>query len=90
MLFAPADMGMVVASVVWCPQRKAHMSRPEVRFASPRKLPKASTLAGRVVVLDIAFAADAGGGVSYEAVTQPFIDDLGDRLAAWVYHYDHP
>jgi hypothetical protein len=46
-------------------------------------------LEGRVVVLDIAFAATAGGGVSYEEVTAPFIEGLGDRLAAWVDHHDH-
>jgi len=42
-----------------------------------------------VVVLDIAFAATAGGGVSYEGVTRPFIEDLDARLAAWVDHHDH-
>ena len=43
---------------------------------------------GRVVVLDIAFAA-AGAGVSFETVTKPFIDGLGARLSAWVDHHDH-
>lgn len=52
-------------------------------------LPRASKLTGRVVVVDIAFAATAGGGVSFEGVTGPFIDDLGARLAAWVDHHDH-
>lgn len=46
-------------------------------------------LRGRVVVLDIAFAATAGGGVSFETVTRPFLEELGDRLAAWVDHHDH-
>ncbi len=62
---------------------------PQLVFASPRVLPKASATRGRVVVVDIAFAATAGGGVSYEAITKPFIDGLGDRLAAWVDHHDH-
>lgn len=61
--------------------------QPELSFATPRKLPKARELRGRVVVLDIAFAAD-NGGASFETVTQPFIDALGPRLAAWVDHHD--
>jgi hypothetical protein len=61
-----------------------------VRFAflTPRKLPSAETLQGRVVVLDIAFAAE-GGGSSFAGVTIPFINGLGSRLAAWVDHHDH-
>jgi hypothetical protein len=58
-----------------------------LHFATPRRLPKASQVGGRVVVLDIAFAAAAGGG--FDKVTRPFIDGLGDRLAAWVDHHDH-
>lgn len=57
-------------------------------FLTPRILPKAEALAGRVVVLDIAFAAE-GGGSSFEGVTLPFIKGLGSRLAAWVDHHDH-
>ncbi len=64
-------------------------SLPLLEFASPRSLPKATKLDGRVVVLDLAFAAAAGGGVSYLTVTKPFIDQLGERLAAWVDHHDH-
>ncbi len=56
-------------------------------FATPRKLPKASSLKGRVVVLDIAFAGMGGGG--YEKVTKKFIDALGERLIGWVDHHDH-
>lgn len=52
-------------------------------------LPRADKLQGRVVVLDIAFAATVGTSVSFERVTQPFLDGLGDRLAAWVDHHDH-
>jgi hypothetical protein len=61
---------------------------PQLWFASPRSLPSPERIDGRVVVLDIAFAA-AGAGVSFESVTRPFIDGLGARLAAWVDHHDH-
>ena len=61
---------------------------PHLVFASPRGLPKPASLVGRVAVLDVAFAATSGG-VSYEATTKPFIDELGARLAAWVDHHDH-
>ncbi len=57
-------------------------------FLTPRVLPKAETLAGRVVVLDIAFAAETGK-TSFASVTLPFITALGSRLAAWVDHHDH-
>ena len=62
---------------------------PHLVFASPRALPKPKNLEGRVAVLDVAFAATSGGGVSFETVTKPFIDALGSRLAAWVDHHDH-
>jgi hypothetical protein len=39
------------------------------------------------VVLDIAFASEAGGH-SFETTTLPFIDGLGKRLVAWVDHHD--
>ncbi|MBX3229873.1 MAG: hypothetical protein KIT84_06020 [Labilithrix sp.] len=64
------------------------MARAELAFATPRKLPKASSLTGRVVVLDVAFASEASGG-GFEKITKPFIDGLGARLAAWVDHHDH-
>lgn len=64
------------------------MAFPHVAYGSPRKLPKAQDLVGRVVVLDIAFAAEVGG-VSFEKVTKKLIDGLGDRLAMWVDHHDH-
>jgi hypothetical protein len=57
-------------------------------FLTPRALPKAETLAGRVVVLDIAFASESGK-TSFTTVTLPFITSLGSRLAAWVDHHDH-
>lgn len=59
-----------------------------ITFGTPRKLPKASSLKGRVVVLDIAFAANAGGA-SFEKTTKPFIERLGERLAMWIDHHDH-
>lgn len=65
------------------------MTRPAVVFASPRKLPRAQDLDGRVVVLDIAFAAD-GLGKGFDKTTGRFIAQLGARLARWVDHHDHP
>lgn len=62
--------------------------RAELAFATPRKLPKASSIEGRAVVLDLAFASEASGG-GFEKITKPFIDGLGPRLAAWVDHHDH-
>jgi hypothetical protein len=60
----------------------------ELAFATPRKLPRAAELRGRVVVVDVAFASEASGG-GFEKLTKPFIDGLGSRLAAWVDHHDH-
>jgi hypothetical protein len=59
-----------------------------VVFSSPRALPELDLLIGRVVVLDVAFAAD-GLGTSFAGVTLKFIRELGSRLAAWVDHHDH-
>jgi hypothetical protein len=64
------------------------MTFPRIVFGTPRKLPKASELPGRVAVLDIAFAA-GNSGASFESVTKKLIDALGDRLAAWIDHHDH-
>lgn len=64
------------------------LAATQFAFLTPRALPKAETLAGRVVVLDIAFAAETGK-TSFETVTLPFIQGLGARLAAWVDHHDH-
>ena len=52
---------------------------PELAFASPRKLPRARELRGRVVVLDIAFASEASGK-GFAQITLPFIEQLGPRL----------
>ena len=61
---------------------------PALAFATPRKLPRASELRGRVVVLDVAFASEASGG-GFDKLTRPLIEGLGPRLAAWVDHHDH-
>ncbi|MBI5532097.1 MAG: hypothetical protein HY898_05230 [Deltaproteobacteria bacterium] len=57
-------------------------------FSTPRKLPRARDLVGRVVVLDLAFASEASAG-GFLKITLPFIEALGPRLAAWVDHHDH-
>ena len=64
------------------------MSSPDLVFTTPRKLPDAKKLRGRVAVLDVAFAAD-GMGTPFEETTGAFIRELGGRLAAWVDHHDH-
>ncbi len=61
---------------------------PQLAYGTPRKLPHPDDLLGRVVVLDVAFSANAGGA-SFETVTLPFIEGLGDRLALWIDHHDH-
>ncbi|HVU51351.1 MAG TPA: hypothetical protein VHK47_10380 [Polyangia bacterium] len=61
---------------------------PRFAYLTPRTLPPAEKLAGRVAVLDVAFASE-GGGSSFEKTTLPFIKGLGSRLAAWVDHHDH-
>lgn len=67
------------------------MSSPiSLAFGTPRKLPRATELRGRVVVLDIAFAYDTGDSSDkFEKITKRLIDALGPRLAAWVDHHDH-
>ncbi len=49
----------------------------------PRHLPKPPP--GRVVVVDVAFAA----GNQFRSKTMPFIDALGERLLRWVDHHLH-
>jgi hypothetical protein len=61
---------------------------PRFVYLTPRTLPPAEKLPGRVAVLDVAFASE-GGGSSFEKTTLPFIKGLGPRLAAWVDHHDH-
>ena len=68
-----------------------HSTRtPEVRlvFSTPRKPPRPRDLHGRVLVVDLAFASEASAG-GFARITLPFIEGLGDRLAAWVDHHDH-
>jgi hypothetical protein len=61
----------------------------QVVLATPRKLPKAATLEGGVVVVDIAFASESGGRrKGFERTTKRFIDALDERLVAWVDHHD--
>jgi len=62
---------------------------PHLAYGTPRKLPRARELPGHVVVLDIAFAAEGGGGASFVRTTKPFIDGLGVRLSMWIDHHDH-
>jgi hypothetical protein len=57
-------------------------------FTTPRHLPDARKLRGRVAVVDIAFAAD-GMGTPFQSTTGAFLRELGGRLAAWVDHHDH-
>ncbi|MCA9614252.1 MAG: hypothetical protein H6721_06050 [Sandaracinus sp.] len=64
------------------------MRFPYIAYGTPRKLPRASDLPGRVVVLDVAFAT-AAGGASFERTTLPFLQGLGNRLAMWIDHHDH-
>ncbi|QQR90646.1 MAG: hypothetical protein IPJ88_02570 [Myxococcales bacterium] len=64
------------------------MVTPDLAYGTPRKLPKPKSLDGSVVVLDIAFATEVGGA-SFNKVTRPFIEGLGDRLLLWVDHHDH-
>jgi hypothetical protein len=63
-------------------------SLPRFAYLTPRTLPPADKLEGRVAVLDVAFASE-GGGSSFAKTTLPFIKGLGARLAAWVDHHDH-
>jgi len=41
---------------------------------------------GRVAVVDVAFA----GGENFEKSTVPFLQALGERLAIWIDHHEHP
>ena len=62
------------------------MTRPNLQFvARPNQLP-ALPSTGRLVLLDIAFAA----GTKYDSHTLSRIKQAGDRLAAWIDHHRHP
>jgi hypothetical protein len=56
-------------------------------FATPRKLPFANQLIGKVVVLDIAFAHSLEGK-NQPSITHDLIKHLGKRLIAWIDHHD--
>ncbi|WP_434415862.1 hypothetical protein [Nannocystis pusilla] len=68
--------------------RLADAAAIDLVFASPRRLPKPANLRGRVVVLNVAFAAE-GIGSGFEKITGKFLTGLGARLARWVDHHDH-
>jgi len=51
----------------------------------PGNLP-APPAEGQVGVVDVAFA----GGENFEKSTLPFLEALGDRLAIWIDHHEHP
>ncbi len=51
---------------------------------SPSHLPDPPA-SGRVVLVDIAFAYK-----TFDTVTEPLIKGLGERLAGWIDHHDHP
>jgi len=81
---APASIRAIVRRL----DKHINVELPHLAYLTPRSLPKPGRLQGRVAVLDVAFAAE-GGGSSFAKVTLPFIQGLGDRLAAWVDHHDH-
>lgn len=57
---------------------------PRIVWAThPRHLPKPPS--GRVVVVDVAFAASN----QYRSKTLPFIAALGERLVLWIDHHEH-
>lgn len=56
---------------------------PIVWVTHPRHMPKAPK--GRVVVVDVAFAAAR----QYKSKTLPFIEALGPRLVRWIDHHEH-
>lgn len=59
----------------------------QVAIATPRSLPNANMLKGKVVVLDLAFAHSKPRG-RYPSITHKLIDHLGDRLALFLDHHD--
>ena len=83
-----ASAGLKVGYVPSALSGNSPATLPRFAFLTPRTLPPAAKLEGRVAVLDIAFASE-GGGASFDKTTLPFIKGLGSRLAAWVDHHDH-
>jgi hypothetical protein len=67
-------------------RRKAPIAPVRILFVEqPGNLPPPPS-EGRVAVVDLAFA----GGENYERSTVPFLEALGDRLAVWIDHHEHP
>ena len=58
-----------------------------VALATPRRLPKAHRLKGRVVILDVAFASGKPAP-PYPSITHELIEQLGRRLACYLDHHD--
>jgi hypothetical protein len=65
----------------------SHFHGYHVAIATPRSLPRADQLSGRVVMLDLAFAYNKPSG-PYPSVTHKLIAQLGDRLALFLDHHD--
>jgi hypothetical protein len=59
----------------------------QVAVATPRSLPNANSLKGRVVILDLAFAHSKPSG-RHPSITHKLIEQLGDRLALFLDHHD--
>ena len=65
--------------------RSHYTARVRVVFVEqPGNLPPPPE--GRVAVVDVAFA----GGENFETSTLPFLSALGERLAIWIDHHEHP
>lgn len=62
------------------------MPGPALHFVNSPKVLPPPPATGRIVTLDLAFAA----GSRYRHATRPFILAAGDRLAAWIDHHPHP
>jgi len=88
LLMSQFGKGMDYRQFICGDTRVPSMPMPVVVFSSPRKLPKAPDLGGRVIVLDVAFAGK-GLGKSFDKSTGRLIFELGERLAAWVDHHDN-
>jgi hypothetical protein len=67
------------------PQARYTAAVRVVFVEQPGSLP-APPAEGRVAVVDVAFA----GGDNFEKSTVPFLQALGDRLAIWIDHHEHP
>ena len=60
-----------------------------VALATPRNLPSALRLPGRVVILDLAFSnTKSKSAGSHRSVTHKLISNLGPRLVTFLDHHD--